>query len=92
MGKLHNWKCDFLKVRIFSVTLLEIISAIGLQTASFNTPNSVSQGSILGPLMYIIYVNNTADLFSFAMIKIYADNLKIYATINTDEDKVLKIN
>ena len=43
----------------------------------------------MGPLLYniIIYVNDIADIFKFANIKIYADDLVIYAAVNYVSDR-----
>ena len=45
------------------------------------------QGSKLSPMLYIIYANDIADLFNFANIKMYADDLTIYACINYEIDR-----
>ena len=37
--------------------------------------------------MYIIFVNDIAELFSFVKVKMYADDLTIYAVINNENDK-----
>ena len=52
----------------------------------FPTTSSVPQGSILGPLMYIIFANDIAELFTFAKVKMYADDITIYTVINTEND------
>ena len=52
----------------------------------FNITSSVPLGSILGPLMYIIFANDIAELFTFAKVKMYADDLTIYAVINRPND------
>ena len=50
-------------------------------------PSSVPQGSKLGPLLFILYVNDIKK-FDFAEVKMYADNLTIYyAVVNNIQDK-----
>ena len=35
----------------------------------------------------MLYANDIAKIFKFAKVKIYADNLTIYAAVNNNEDK-----
>ena len=37
--------------------------------------------------MYIIFANNFVELFTFAKVKMYADDLTIYAVINNENDR-----
>jgi len=40
------------------------------------------QGSCIGPLLFILYVNNIADLFTnYCLCKLYADDLKLYTIV-----------
>ena len=45
------------------------------------------QGSTLAPLLYILYANNIVKIFKFAKVKIYADDLTVYAGVNNNKDK-----
>ena len=80
-GNIYAWIFDFLKGRTSSV----IVNSCHSQ--SFNLTSSVPQGSILGPLMYIIFANDIAELFTFAKVKMYTNDLTIYALINNENDK-----
>ena len=51
--------------------------------------SGVVQGSCLGPLLFLIFVNDLADIFDNDVTpKLYADDLKIYATILSDIDSI----
>jgi hypothetical protein len=71
-GCVFNWICDFLLGRNFKVCINSFNSDL------FNVTSSVPQGSKLGPLFYIIYANDIVDLFKFAKITMYADDLTIH--------------
>ena len=49
--------------------------------------SGVVQGSCLGPLLLLLYINDIVDIFSKSIIsKLYADDLKFYTTLQTDDD------
>ena len=45
------------------------------------------QGSILGPVIFLIYMNNIPDIIT-STAKLFADNTKIYRQINNVEDSI----
>ena len=74
-GKLLSWIDSFLHQRTQRVLVDGVLSA------PYEVLSGVPQGSILGPLLFNLYVN---DIPSFlpndVCIKLYADDLKIYAS------------
>ena len=50
--------------------------------------SSVPQGSKLGLLLYILYANDIMQNFKFAKVKMYADDLTVYAIVNNINDRI----
>lgn len=54
---------------------------------SINITSGVVQGSCLGPLLFLIFINDLAGIFdSTIKPKLYADDLKLYATVESSLD------
>ena len=52
----------------------------------FIASSGVPQGSILGPLLFVMFVNDISDYIKHAKFLLYADDLKLYLTIKAIED------
>ena len=50
--------------------------------------SGVPQGSVLGPVLFILYIDDINAVFSNTTVtyKLFADDCKMYSTINTDLD------
>ena len=78
-GDTLRWLEDFLVGRSFSVR-------VHLEKSSFREMYSgVPQGSVLGPLLFLIYVNDLLELIKSPCL-MYADDLKIWRVITDLED------
>ena len=71
-GKFLNWVRDFLAARTQAVKI-NSSSSDRLPVTS-----GVPQGSVLGPLLYLIYSNDIIDVLNNCFVKIFADDCKFY--------------
>ena len=49
--------------------------------------SGVPQGTVLGPLMFLLYINDIADGLS-SPLRLFADDCLLYRTINSEEDAI----
>ena len=79
-GNLLRWVESYVKNRS------QYVSVQGFCSKSFVTTSGVPQGSHLGPLFFIIYINKITSCFHHSDFLLYADDLKIYKSITGFDD------
>ena len=79
-SELVSWITEFLCNRKQCVVLNEE------RSSWCKVMSGIPQGSILGPLLFLIYINDLPELCN-ENIFLYADDSKIYKTIRTEDDQ-----
>ena len=54
--------------------------------AYLNVLSGISQGSVLGPILFIIYVNDLPGVVE-SLTMLFADDTKLYRPVNDIEDR-----
>ena len=79
-GSLLQWFSSYLMVRYQHVTVL------GETSDTLPVSSRIPQDFILGPMLFLIYVNNLPELVLTSCVAMLADDTKIYKQINSQED------
>ena len=89
LSKLHvdpfliRWVSNYLADRTQTVVLG------GAQSTSLPVVSGVPQGSVLGPLLFLIYINGVSASATDCKITIYADDIALYKIIRNPRDYTL---
>jgi hypothetical protein len=79
-GKVYAWIKNFLENRQQRVKMNGTFS--GWQTVTSGVP----QGSVLGPILFLIFINDLPDVIT-CTAKPFADDTKLYSVINGRNDE-----
>jgi hypothetical protein len=86
-GNLHSWFSSYLSGRKQRVTVP------GGTSSSLAVTSGVPQGSIPGPVLFLLYVNDIYDTVIAYSVSCFADdNTKLFKTINNQTDANLLQN
>ena len=79
-GNLFTWLTEFLHGRSQTVKL-------GVtRSHPVHVLSGVPQGSVLGPTLFLLYINDICDIFDGLNVtcKLYADDIKLYSSYNVN--------
>ena len=72
--------------------LLKKLESFGIQGKLYNRMTSflkVPQGTVLGPLLFLIYINDIFGVVKHSKIKVFADDSKLHKDISSHIDRLL---
>ena len=75
-GKVHSWINGFLTDRSQKVVIE------GKSSDSAKITSGIPQGSVLGPILFLIFINDLPDVI-LSFIRLFADDAKLFVRVNT---------
>jgi hypothetical protein len=75
-GSLHDWFVDYLSRRKQRVVICGQNSEWG------DLSSGVPQGSVLGPLLFLVYINDLTSVVSHSNIRLFADDTCLFVKVN----------
>ena len=85
-GDLLNW------VKSFLLRRTQCVNVDGITSKWKEVVSGIPQGSVLGPLLFVIFINDMPDVVRFNICKLFADDCKLYGTVNTAAGNKLQID
>ena len=80
-GKVYNWIKEFLSNRKQRVVIN------GMQSEWRKATSGIPQGSVLGPILFLIFINDMPEVLNCCM-KLFADDAKLYSPIKEENDRI----
>ena len=84
-GSLHAWFSSYLKNRTQAVVIK------GQKSKYTKITAGVPQGSVLGPLLFLIYINDLTNTID-SKIKLFADDTSMYLSLDDNNIRTLTLN
>ena len=85
-GKILAWLTNFLQGRKQQVSVEGSLSRESIVTSG------VPQGTVLGPILFLIHINDIDDKAKDCKISCFADDTRIMKTIKTNDDRIVLQN
>ena len=80
-GDIHNWIRDFIYDRTQRVVVR------GTFSAPIAVKSSVPKGTVLGPLLFLVYINDMPMTVE-SNIALFADDAYLYKTVKSQQDTI----
>jgi hypothetical protein len=61
----------------------QYVKVLGWKSRSFSVGSGVPQGSHLGPLLFLLFIDDVTKVFKYSKCSLYADDLKLFKKIQT---------
>ena len=81
-GKAYGWIKDFFDKRVV---------VYGSESDRSDEIRGIPQGSVLGPILFFIYINDLPD-FVEVLMKLFIDDAKLYHTVTKSREHELQLN
>lgn len=91
LNKLYNFGISIEYLKLLASYLSDrkqYVRYQGYDSASYEVYSGVPQGSNLGPLLFLCFINDITSVIHESKILLFADDVKFFHVIKVDEDKV----
>ena len=84
-------KCDLLNwIRSFLNGRTQCVRVDGVKSEWKRVACGIPQGSILGPILFVIFINDMPDEVKYNICTLFADDCKLYGTVSSTGDNKMQ--
>ena len=65
----------------------QVVLANGAMSAPSQVKSGVPQGTVLGPLVFLVMINDLGDVVDESLVSLFADDTRVTKVIKTKEDQ-----
>ena len=80
-GKILGW------IKYYLLDRTQLVKVNGISSNSINVLSGIPQGSVLGPILFLVYINDLPEVVK-SVIHLFADDTKIHTPINNIQDAI----
>ncbi len=80
-GSIHTWISTFLKCRT------QCVVVDGVKSESVTVDSGVPQGTVLGPLLFLLHINDLPQSVT-STVRLFADDCLLYRPIHSTADQI----
>ena len=81
-GEILNWIQNFLTGR------RQLVAVNGVASSWADVLSGVPQGSVLGPLLFVVYINDPPEEID-TMVRMFADDTKIFVDASSEANRIV---
>ena len=85
-GDILNWIKSFLRGRT------QCVNVDGEKSGWRNVLSGIPQGSVIGPILFVMFINDMPDEVRFNMCKLFADDCKLYGVVDKSEANTMQLD
>ena len=88
IGKLKSYGIEYYTLRRFQAFLsdrVQQVSVSGINSEWANVTSGIPQGSVLGPIQFVLYINDLSENI-ISNVYMFVDDTKVFKTNNSPDD------